>query len=209
MKSALTDRFQTIRAALSFRFHPAFTITKVCAGPWDWSDFGIIGAVFAFDVGGVWEVAVLTVVLVKVTLPSGVGVCFAESDLRNAENLYNLAQLDGLDGRQCRSVPPCGWGEADACAAAYDPSVTMLGDAQEKWALPGDFHLAGPLDLLGNDVMLGRLDHDGGAGERLWHGSGTTPGTGSPPRGNASPTPGSATTSAIPWPSRATGTRRS
>lgn len=80
-----------------------------------------------------------------------------------------LAQLDVLDGRQYRSVPPCGWGEADACAAAYDPSVTMLGTAQEKWLYDGFRASRARWNLLGNNVMLGRLDHDGTAGNRLWH----------------------------------------
>jgi len=35
----------------------------------------------------------------------------------------DLARFDLVDGRQYRSVPPCGWGEADACDAAYDPSA--------------------------------------------------------------------------------------
>ncbi len=81
----------------------------------------------------------------------------------------DLAQLDVLDGRQYRSVPPCGWGEADACADAYDPSVTMLGAAQEKWLYQGLSTSRARWNLLGNNVMLGRLDHDGAAGERLWH----------------------------------------
>ncbi len=44
----------------------------------------------------------------------------------------DLAQFDVIDGRQYRSVPPCGWGEADACDGGYDPSITMLGQT------PGD-----------------------------------------------------------------------
>jgi alkaline phosphatase D len=80
-----------------------------------------------------------------------------------------LAQLDMLDGRQYRSVPPCGWGEADACAEAYDPSVTMLGFEQERWLYQGLARSRARWNLLGNNVMLGRLDHDGTAGNRLWH----------------------------------------
>lgn len=80
-----------------------------------------------------------------------------------------LAQLDVLDGRQYRSVPPCGWGEADACAPAYDPAVTMLGTAQERWLYDGLATSRARWNLLGNNVMLGRLDHDGTEGDRLWH----------------------------------------
>jgi alkaline phosphatase D len=79
-----------------------------------------------------------------------------------------LAQLDMLDGRQYRSAPPCGWGEAPACDAARDPSVTMLGAEQERWLTDGFAHSRARWNLLGNNVMLGRLDHDGPAGNVLW-----------------------------------------
>jgi alkaline phosphatase D len=80
-----------------------------------------------------------------------------------------LAQIDVVDGRQYRSVPPCGWGEADACAEAYDPSVTMLGAEQEQWLYDGFAASAAHWNILGSNVMLARLDHDGTAGDRLWH----------------------------------------
>jgi alkaline phosphatase D len=81
----------------------------------------------------------------------------------------DLAQLDLVDGRQYRSVPPCGWGEADACPAAYEPSVTMLGPAQEQWLYDGLRASTASWNILGNNVMLARLDHDGPDGDRLWH----------------------------------------
>ncbi|WP_223397294.1 alkaline phosphatase D family protein [Nocardioides rotundus] len=81
----------------------------------------------------------------------------------------SLAQLDLVDGRQYRDVPPCGWGEAPACEAAYDPSVTMLGRAQERWLYDGLRASRAQWNILGNNVMLARLDHDGPAGDRLWH----------------------------------------
>jgi alkaline phosphatase D len=81
----------------------------------------------------------------------------------------DLVQLDLVDGRQYRSVPPCGWGEADACQAAYDPSVTMLGAEQEGWLYDGLAASAARWNVLGSNVMVGRLDHDGAAGDRLWH----------------------------------------
>jgi alkaline phosphatase D len=80
-----------------------------------------------------------------------------------------LAQLDLVDGRQYRSVPPCGWGEADACADAYDPAVTMLGAEQDRWLYAGLASSSARWNILGSNVMLARLDHDGAAGERLWH----------------------------------------
>jgi alkaline phosphatase D len=80
-----------------------------------------------------------------------------------------LAQLDVIDGRQFRSVPPCGWGEAQACPEAYDPAVTMLGRRQERWLERGLATSRARWNILGNNVMMARLDHDGPAGELLWH----------------------------------------
>jgi alkaline phosphatase D len=80
-----------------------------------------------------------------------------------------LAQIDLVDGRQYRSVPPCGWGEAQACHEAYDPSVTMLGAAQEGWLYDGLARSRAKWNVLASNVMLARLDHDGDAGNLLWH----------------------------------------
>jgi alkaline phosphatase D len=64
-------------------------------------------------------------------------------------------------------VPPCGWGEADACDAAYDPSVTMPGAQQEQWLYDGLRRSHAQWDVLASNVMVGRLDHDGTARNRL------------------------------------------
>ncbi|HEU4668963.1 MAG TPA: alkaline phosphatase D family protein [Arthrobacter sp.] len=80
-----------------------------------------------------------------------------------------LAQLDVLDGRQYRDAPPCGWGEAQACEAAYDPAISMLGSEQEQWLYAGLRDSGVRWNILGNNVMVSRLDHDGAAGELLWH----------------------------------------
>ena len=81
----------------------------------------------------------------------------------------DLAQIDIVDGRRYRSIPPCGWGEADACAAGYDPAITMLGAEQERWLYDGLQASSARWNVLANNVMLSRLDHDGDAGDRLWH----------------------------------------
>ena len=80
-----------------------------------------------------------------------------------------LAQLDMLDGRQYRDAPPCGWGEAQACEAAYDPAITMLGREQETWLYAGLAGSSARWNIFGNNVMMARLDHDGNAGDLLWH----------------------------------------
>lgn len=84
-------------------------------------------------------------------------------------NWGRLVQFDLIDGRQYRNAPPCGWGEADACAPAADPSITMLGTEQENWLARGYRASNARWNLLGSNVMLSRLDHDGDAGDRLWN----------------------------------------
>lgn len=81
----------------------------------------------------------------------------------------DLAQFDVIDGRQYRSVPPCGWGEADACEGGYDPAITMLGKTQEQWLYDGLKRSRAQWDVLASNVMLSRLDHDGAEGNLLWH----------------------------------------
>ncbi|VXC29254.1 alkaline phosphatase D family protein [Nocardioides sp. AX2bis] len=80
-----------------------------------------------------------------------------------------LAQVDLVDGRQYRDVPPCGWGEAPACDAAYAPGVSMLGAEQERWLYDGLRRSRAQWDVLASNVMVARLDHDGPSGDRLWH----------------------------------------
>ena len=80
-----------------------------------------------------------------------------------------LAQFDLVDGRQYRDIPPCGWGEAQACAEAYDPGISMLGQTQEQWLYDGLAASTAQWNILGSNVMLARLDHDGDLGELLWH----------------------------------------
>jgi alkaline phosphatase D len=81
----------------------------------------------------------------------------------------DLLQVDMIDGRQFRSVPPCGWGEAQACEAAYDPAISMLGAAQERWLYAGLGAAGARWNTIGTNVMVARLDHDGDLGELLWN----------------------------------------
>jgi alkaline phosphatase D len=99
------------------------------------------------------------------SIPGGDG----EMRLYRRLSYGDLAEFNVLDGRQYRSVPPCGWGEAAACDAAYDPSVTMLGERQEHWLESGLAASRARWNILANNVMMGRLDHDGPSGDTLWH----------------------------------------
>ncbi|WP_279571441.1 alkaline phosphatase D family protein [Streptomyces sp. 8K308] len=85
------------------------------------------------------------------------------------ELAHSVHEFSVLDGRQYRSVPPAGWGESPASEASYDPSVTMLGERQERWLLDGPADSRARWNVLANNVMMGRLDHDGPSGDVLWH----------------------------------------
>ncbi|MGL5909057.1 MAG: alkaline phosphatase D family protein [Phycicoccus sp.] len=80
-----------------------------------------------------------------------------------------LLSLNVLDGRQHRDVPPGGWAEAPANPASYDPSVTMLGRQQERWLSGRLRESRARWNVLGNNVMMGRLEHEATPGARLWH----------------------------------------
>jgi alkaline phosphatase D len=80
----------------------------------------------------------------------------------------DLIELSVLDTRQYRSSPPCGWGEQPACDAAHDPSVTMTGPTQERWLLKGLDRSQVRWNVLAQQVMMGRLDHEEGPGEVFW-----------------------------------------
>ena len=103
-------------------------------------------------------------------LPLRAAARFKSGEIRIYRRLSfgRLLQLDMIDGRQYRSVPPCGWGEAQACEAAYDPAITMLGARQEQWLYAG-LSAKARWNAFGNNVMIARLDHDGAAGELLWN----------------------------------------
>jgi alkaline phosphatase D len=81
----------------------------------------------------------------------------------------DLMQIHVLDGRQYRDIPPCGWGEAQACEAAYDPAISMLGRRQESWLYDGLRRSNARWTVLGSNVMMARLDHDGDLGDLLWN----------------------------------------
>lgn len=81
----------------------------------------------------------------------------------------DLINLSVLDGRQHRTVPPGGWGEAPANRASYDPSVTMLGFRQERWLTRRLIRSDARWTVLGNNVLMARLEHEATPGARLWH----------------------------------------
>jgi alkaline phosphatase D len=77
-----------------------------------------------------------------------------------------LASFDVLDGRQYRDVPAGSWGEGPE---VVDPDATMLGHHQERWLDRRLRHSDARWNVLGNNVMVSRLDHDGPLGDVVWH----------------------------------------
>lgn len=72
-----------------------------------------------------------------------------------------LASFHLLDTRQYRDDQACGDGER-ACAAADDPSRTILGARQEAWLLDGLRTSGARWDLLGQQVFFSPVDVDPG-----------------------------------------------
>jgi alkaline phosphatase D len=75
----------------------------------------------------------------------------------------DLAEFSMLDTRQYRSEPPSGYGEAERTPEAYEPEHTMLGPAQERWLLDNLKRSEARWNLIGNQVLIAELDHDGHA----------------------------------------------
>jgi alkaline phosphatase D len=83
----------------------------------------------------------------------------------------DLVEFSMLDTRQYRSNPPCGFGEADRCEAAFTTDYTMTGPAQEQWLLNNLKRSDARWNLIGQQVLMAELDHDGEAGELFWNDS--------------------------------------
>ena len=73
-----------------------------------------------------------------------------------------LANIFMLDTRQFRTDQPCGDNVKPRCAGMEDPKGTILGGAQEKWLLNSLDRSRSAWNLLGQQVMIARLDRIGG-----------------------------------------------
>ncbi len=74
-----------------------------------------------------------------------------------------LAEFQVLDTRQYRSDQPCGEGVTVRCPAAYDPSTTMLGPAQERWLLQNLDQSRATWNVLAQQVQMAEVEQ--GTGE--------------------------------------------
>lgn len=69
-----------------------------------------------------------------------------------------LAEFAVLDTRQYRTDQPCGDGGKPQCAAALEPSATLLGADQENWLARTLNDSSGTWNVLTQQVMMGRVD---------------------------------------------------
>lgn len=70
-----------------------------------------------------------------------------------------LARINLLDTRQFRSLTePCGYGTGPACDAVFDPSRTMLGEAQEAWLTSSLDQSQARWNLIAQQVPFMRID---------------------------------------------------
>ncbi len=73
-----------------------------------------------------------------------------------------LANIFMLDTRQFRTDQPCGDNVQSPCPGMLDPKATMLGRDQEKWLMRGLDRSPTAWNLLGQQVMISRLDRVAG-----------------------------------------------
>ena len=71
-----------------------------------------------------------------------------------------------LDTRQYRTDQPCGDGDKPPCPEMFRPDSTMFGPAQERWLTEGLASSRAKWNILCNQVMMAKIDRDGGPGER-------------------------------------------
>lgn len=69
-----------------------------------------------------------------------------------------LVEFHVLDTRQYRTDQPCDDGVKPRCAAAFDPSATMLGAVQEHWLYEGLAQAQTRWQVLAQQTMLAQFD---------------------------------------------------
>jgi alkaline phosphatase D len=79
----------------------------------------------------------------------------------------NLVNMFMLDTRQFRTDQPCGDNVKPVCDGVYDPNATMMGPTQERWLIDGLDRSASRWNVIGQQVMMGRLDRMPGPEVRL------------------------------------------
>ncbi|MFN4091326.1 MAG: alkaline phosphatase D family protein [Brevundimonas sp.] len=86
----------------------------------------------------------------------------ADIQLYRAAGWGDLMSLNLLDTRQFRSRQPCDSAWAETCSAVADPSVQVLGDAQEAWLYRNLDQSRARWNVLAQQVMVMDLDRKEG-----------------------------------------------
>ncbi len=76
-----------------------------------------------------------------------------------------LAAFSVLDTRQYRTDQPCNDGTKAPCEAVFDPSATILGDAQESWLKHTLAESPARWNIVANQVLMARIDRKPGPEE--------------------------------------------
>lgn len=74
-----------------------------------------------------------------------------------------LAEFQMLDTRQYRTDQPNGDGTKPLTGDALSPRGTLLGDKQERWLMSGLLRSTANWNVLGQQVMMARVDRQGGS----------------------------------------------
>lgn len=93
----------------------------------------------------------------KASLPNG-----PMMQLYRRATYGSLADFFVLDTRQYRTDQPCGDGLKSPCDATFDPSATLLGDAQEQWLTTGLQTSKAKWNVMAQQVMMARVDQKRG-----------------------------------------------
>ena len=98
----------------------------------------------------------------KPAMPSG-----PDMRLYRTIDFGRLARIEMLDTRQYRSDQPNGDGLKPLSSAALDAGTTMLGDQQEQWLLQELSSSHARWNILGQQVMMARVDRVPGADQKF------------------------------------------
>lgn len=89
-------------------------------------------------------------------------------------SIGDLAQFHILDDRQYRDYQACapsgrvGSNMLEGCDARLDPNRTLLGRAQEAWAVEGFARSRARWNVIAQQTLMAKLDRQPGPGERYW-----------------------------------------
>ncbi|WP_417464212.1 alkaline phosphatase D family protein [Kordiimonas sp.] len=98
----------------------------------------------------------------------------ADAALFGRTNYGNLLEINMLDTRQYRTDQPCqtpdegGWQLIDGtCAERFEPTRSILGEAQEKWLMWGMGRAGAKWNVMAQGMLFSKHDYKPGDGELI------------------------------------------